>query len=115
MSLVTKAEGSSTPYHIAVKMYRTSICGHVVEARLGELLSEQVLVDGRIVSSRPFAGLVRGSHFFDLEDERGDRHHVEVRRVDLSKIGLGRYRMVITVDGIERCRLEPIDPSRPPP
>jgi hypothetical protein len=97
-----------------MKVYRGEVHGNLIEARLSELGSEQVLLNGREVSSRSLAVLRPGSHFFDITDESGKTRHVEVRRQDISKLGLGRYRIVISVDGVERCRLEPIDTRRPP-
>ncbi len=97
-----------------MKLYRAEIHNHIVELRKGDLGGEQVLVNGRIISDRPWAGWHRPSHFFELTDEQSTLRHVEVRLVDTSRFGLGKYRAIISVDGVERCRLEPIDPAAPP-
>lgn len=97
-----------------MNIYRTVIHGHVIEARRSEWASESILLDGRIVSRKPWAGLLRTSHHFDITDERGESRHVEVRWIDISKLGLGKYRVLVIVDGMERCRLEPVDLSKPP-
>ena len=96
-----------------MKTYRTELHGHILEARSTDWGAEQVLIDGRIVSSKWLAGLWHTPHFFDLTDENGLSHCVEVRWMDVSKLGLGSYRVVILVDGQERCRLEPIDANKP--
>lgn len=96
-----------------MKIFRCEIHGHRIEFRLGDWGGEQVLVDGRVVSSRSF-WTARRSHFFDITDERGKARYVEVRRFDASKLGLGKYRAIVQVDGVERARLEPIDLTRPP-
>jgi hypothetical protein len=97
-----------------MRIFRTDLHGHVVEARQGDLGRQRILVDGRIVSDEPFAGLTRPSHFFDLDDADGRTRHVEMRWIDESKLGLGRYRVLVMVDGVERHRLAPVDLSRPP-
>lgn len=93
--------------------YRTQIHGALIEARRGPLGGESVLLNGRVVSSRPFAGFTRASHFFDVTDEQGNPRLVEVQWIDVSKLGLGKYRVAVRVNGVERARLEPIDPARP--
>ena len=98
---------------MAVKIYRTELHGHIVEARATDWGSEQVLIDGRIVSSKALAGLWHTPHFFEINDQQGNTRHVEVRWLDVSKIGLGKYRVVILVDGQERCRLDAVDPAKP--
>lgn len=97
-----------------MKVYRTEIHGHLIEARSSDWGSETVLVNGRQVSSKPLAGLFRSSHFFDLKDEQGQQRHVELRWQDVSKLGLGKFRVVVNVDGMERCRLDAIDLTIPP-
>ncbi|MCL4209035.1 MAG: hypothetical protein HRU76_15385 [Phycisphaeraceae bacterium] len=94
-------------------VYRTQVHGHLIEARRGPLGGETVLLNGRVISYRPLAGWTRGSHFFDVTDEQGRARHVEVQWIDVSKLGLGKYRVTVRVDGVERARLEPIDPARP--
>jgi hypothetical protein len=96
-----------------MKTYRTELHGHIIEARSTDWGAEHVLVDGGIVSSKRLAGLWHSTHFFEMADENGRSRRVEVRWVDVSKIGLGTYRVVINVDGQERCRLEPIDANKP--
>jgi DNA-directed RNA polymerase subunit RPC12/RpoP len=96
-----------------MKVYRTELHGHIIEARSTDWGAEHVLVDGRIVSNKLLAGLWHTPHFFDINDEQGNPRLIEVRWLDVSKIGLGTYRVVINVDGQERCRLEPIDTSKP--
>lgn len=88
--------------------------GRRLEVRLGDFGGEEVLLDGRIVAKDPYAGLSHPSHFFEIDDEQGRARHVEVKRRDLSKLGLGKYRFFVLVDGVERARLEPVDPTTPP-
>jgi hypothetical protein len=97
-----------------MKVYRTEVHGNLVELRLGELGNEQVLLNGRPISRRPLLVFGPYSHFFDVTDEAGEARHVELRRQDLSKLGLGKYRVLVVVDGVERCRLEPLDLRVPP-
>ena len=96
-----------------MNVYRAEVHGHLIEARSTGLGAERVLVDGEIVSSRWLTGLWPASHFFCINDETGGSRHIEVCWTDVSKLGLGKYRVVISVDGMERWRLEPVDISRP--
>lgn len=116
--MVPRYKKGSDPFFARVcccgmKVYRTELHGHIIEARATDWGAEHVLVDGRIASKKLLAGLWHGSHFFDIVDEGGTTRHIEVRWLDVSKIGLGAYRVVINVDGQERCRLEPIDLNKP--
>jgi DNA-directed RNA polymerase subunit RPC12/RpoP len=97
----------------AVKVYRTVIDERRLEIRITDWGAEQVLLDGRVVSRKRFAGFFRPSHFIEVEGANGVVRHVEVRRIDLSKLGLGRYRMIVTVDGVDRSHLAPVDPRAP--
>lgn len=94
-----------------MKVFRVELHGHRVELRYGDWGGQRVLVNGAIVSDRPFAGLKNDSHFFDILDEDGRIHHIEVRLRDLSKLGLGKYVAVVNVDGVERCCLQPMNPD----
>ena len=96
-----------------MKIYRTELHGHILEARSSDWGAEHVLIDGRIVSSKWMAGLWHTSHFFEMSDETGKLRRVEVRWLDVSKLGLGTYRVLIVVDGQERCRLEALDTNKP--
>ena len=97
-----------------MKIYRVVIHGHIVEARTNELAAEYVLLDGRVVSTKPFAALYQAAHFFDLEDEQGKTRHVEVRWTQRSKLGLGKFHVQVNVDGVDRCKLKSIDASKGP-
>jgi hypothetical protein len=97
-----------------MKIFRTEILGHIIESRQGDLGRNRVLVDGQIVSTKLFGGWYNASHFIEIEDEDGKTRHVEVGWVDRSKLKIGRYRMRISVDGVERGEVTPIDPSRAP-
>ena len=94
-----------------MKTYRTELHGHIIEARQGDLGTDRVLVDGRIVSTKLLGGWYGASHFLEITDEQGRTHHVEVGWVDRSKLGLGKYRMTIKVDGVERGEFGPVDPA----
>ena len=93
-----------------MRTYRAEIHGHIIEARQGDLGTDRVLVDGRIVSTKPFGGWYGASHFIEIEDEEGKTRAVEVGWVDRSRLGL-YDRMRISVDGVERGVLEPL-PSK---
>lgn len=97
-----------------MKIYRTEIHGHVIEARQGDLGCDRVLVDGRIISTKYLGGWYGASHFFEIEDEEGNARQVEEGWIDRSKIKLGNYRMRISVDGVERGEVPPLDPLREP-
>lgn len=94
-----------------MKVFRVELHGQRVELRHGDWGGQRVLVNGAIVSDQPLAGLKNDSHFFDLRDDEGTTHHIEMRLRDLSKLGMGKYVVVVNVDGVERCRLQPIDPD----
>jgi hypothetical protein len=97
-----------------MKVFRAEVHGHRLELRVGDFGGQQLLLDGRIVSEQPYAGLTGKSHFLDVPDEDGRQRHVEVQLIDVSKWKIGRYRCVVRVDGIERCRAEPTDPASAP-
>ena len=97
-----------------MKIFRTEIHGHIVEARQGDLGWDRVLLDGKLVSSKPLGGWYNASHFLEIEDKEGKTRNVEVGWIDRSKLKIGRYRMTITVDGVERGEVMPIVPSRDP-
>ena len=54
-----------------MKIYRTELHGHIIEARQGDLGTDRVLVDGRVVSTKRLGGWYGASHFFDIDDEEG--------------------------------------------
>jgi len=102
-----------------MQFYRCEIHGRLIEIRRGDFGGETVLVDGRPVSRRPFAGVIGvagGSHFFEIEGQDGATHHVEVRLEDAMSISLRALKrelfsgnvFVVSVDGRERCRLMPM-------
>ncbi|MGQ0626916.1 MAG: hypothetical protein ACT4PL_02310 [Phycisphaerales bacterium] len=78
--------------------FRASILGHAVELRYGDFGGQQLLVDGRLVQDRPFAGLFGRSCFSDLTDPLGKVHAVEFRVVSGGTLGL-RSQMVVHADG----------------
>ncbi len=92
-------------------IFRTVIHGHVIELRRTDFSSEEVLVNGRTASHRPWWSILPSSHHFDLPDESGRTRHVEVSARDLS---LGKLRMFVLVDGAERARVPPLDARKPP-
>jgi hypothetical protein len=100
-------------YALRVKSYRAEVHGHLIEGRQGDLGHDLVMLDGRIVSSAIFGGWYGASHFFELIDESGKARRIEARWVDQSKLGLGKYRMRISVDGIPRCEVEATPDHRP--
>ena len=95
-----------------MKVFRTELHGHIIEARQGDLGNDRVLVDGRVISKKLLGGWYGASHFFDIEDEDGKTRHVEIAWVDRSKLGLGKYRMSLLVDGVERGEIEPTPADR---
>lgn len=95
-----------------MKVFRAEIHGNRIELRKGDWGSQTVLLNGRPVSVKPFAGWSSESHFLDIQDDNDTTHHIEVRLFDQSKWGMGDHRVVISVNGSERCRLEPFDPDR---
>lgn len=97
-----------------MRVYRAEIHGRLIELRQGGMGGQKVLVDGRVVSEKPFAGIAGASHFFDITDDAGAERPVEVRLIDTSKLGIGKYQVILSVEGRERCRLAPIDPNAPP-
>ena len=81
-------------------VFRTELHGKLVEFRLGDFGSEQLLINGQLVNDRLFAGLRPRSHFNDLTDEQGKSRHVEIRVVTQ---GLKmRYDLAVSVDGVPR-------------
>lgn len=91
-----------------MRIFRTEIHGHLVEIRHGDFGSEEVLVNGRSISRKPFAGWVAlTSHHFDLADAHGNTRHVETK-VFAPSAGLGlSFRVRVMVDGVERAILMP--------
>jgi len=79
------------------------IHGHIVEGRLGYLGGQAVILDGKLVSNQPFAGLGSPGHFFEIIDEHGKPRNVEVR-FGLTPLGFNAA-MTISVDGIQRARI----------
>ena len=96
-----------------MKIYRTELHGHIIEARQGDLGCDRVLVDGRLVSTKRFGGWYGASHFLEIEDEQGKARAVEVGWIDRS--GLGLYaRMRLTVDGVVRAELKALPSNHKP-
>lgn len=92
--------------------FRTRVHGHNVELRLSDLGGEEVRVNGRVVSRRPWAGLTGSGCEFELTDEKGASRHVEVRVV-APKAGLTLTRCVeVQVDGELRATLSPTAEGR---
>lgn len=97
-----------------MREYRAVVHGHAIEVRVGDLGRERVLLDGRLVSHRPFAGWTNESHFIDITDEKGAVRRVEVRVVTPTK-GLGLVQKVrISVDGMDRALVDPLSVNRRP-
>lgn len=96
-----------------MKIYRTEILGHIIELRYGDFGGQYAYINGRLVSQKPFAGWVSAnSHGLTLADETGKVHHIDAR-VDAPALGIGQTRVVISVDGVERCRLDQTDLRKP--
>ncbi len=93
-----------------MKVYRGELHGRLLECREGDFGGESVLVDGRVVSNKWWAGWVSGSggvvsHFFAVKDEEGKDRHVEVRwRPKAKTLGL-TSTVQVNVDGKERAML----------
>lgn len=85
-----------------MRIGRTSLYGHLVEVRCGEL-DEMVLVDGRPVSRKRFANFRNTSHFFDLEDEDGTAHACEIL---CAADGLLSTRVTVLADGRRVLRMK---------
>ncbi len=93
----------------------THIHGHAVELRIGDLGGETALVNGRVVSSRPFAGWWSGSNRFEMADESGSVRHVELTARAVGSLKrLVSYVLDVRVDGIARATLEPEPSGRKP-
>lgn len=85
--------------------YSTVVCGRRIEARIGSMYGQRVLVDGAVASDQPLASVHAPGHFFTLADETGAIRNIEVRLEDRSW-GLGlKYEMVVRVDGVEVRRV----------
>src|ERR1043165_1408246 len=65
--------------HSAMRIFRVELHNHLVELRHGDFGSEEVVVDGRPVSNKPFAGWFPTSHHFELAVEHGAARHVELK------------------------------------
>ena len=96
-----------------MKVFRTEVHGNVIEGRQGDLGHDRILLNGRLVSRTWLGGWYGASHWFEIADEAGHARRVEVRWVDHSKLGLGKYRMRISIDGVPRCEVEPMSDDRP--
>lgn len=90
-------------------IFRTIIHGQLIEFRHGDFGGETLLINGRPVASRPLGGWWRKPHYFIIKDESQKDRQVELRLIDISKLGVGKYRLVMSVDGVERTRLEAIN------
>ena len=97
-----------------MQFFRTVIHGQLIEFRHGDFGGETLLINGRPIANRPFGGWWRKPHYFSLKDEANNDRQVELRLVDVSRFGVGKYRMVVSVDGHERARIEPADDKRVP-
>ncbi len=97
-----------------MRTYQVVIHGHIVEARTNEWGAEYVLLNGSLVSRKPYAGFYQANHYFDLEDEQGKTRHIEVSWTERSKLGLGKFHVQINVDGVTRCKLKPSDTKKHP-
>jgi len=97
-----------------MQIFRTVIHGQLIEFRLGEWGGETLLVNGQPIADRPFGGWWRKPHYFSLKDEDSHERRVELRLLDVSRFGVGKYRLVVSVDGHERARVEPADDKRVP-
>lgn len=89
--------------------FRTTVHGHRVEMRLNDFGGQVVLVNGRQVSSKPFAAWSRPSHFLTLADETGRERAVELRLVP-RRLGLSA-ELEVLVDGDARGTIEAVKPS----
>ena len=100
---------------MAERIYRARLEGRRIELRRGDLGAETLLVDGREVS-RHLVKLSARGHHVDVQDERGATRHLEVRLVDESRLGIGRYVALVSIDGVPRARVQPVprphDPVR---
>lgn len=103
-------EGGSRKQGAAVLVFRTTIHGHAVELRRGDLAGETVRVNGRTVSRSPMAGLGIGrEHEFDVTDDQGRARHVLVMVESApgvrGSLGL-KLRMRVQVDGVDRALID---------
>lgn len=97
-----------------MKIFRTELHSHIIEARQGDLGCDRVLVDGKLVSTKYFGRWYGASHFIEIEDEKGKVRNVEVGWIDRSKFMAGKYRMRLIVDGVECGEIEPTNSDYQP-
>ena len=97
-----------------MKIFRTEIHGHIIEARQGDLGWDRVLLNGKLVSSKIMGGWYGATHFLEIEDEQGKTRNIEIGWVDRSKLKIGKYRMKVTVDGVERGEVLPMKQDAEP-
>lgn len=86
-------------------IFRTILHNQRVEVRRGDFGGLEVLVNGRVVSSRPFASWTTRPYIIPLTDEAGHERAVELQVVS-AKMGFS-MALVILVDGQVRARLMP--------
>jgi hypothetical protein len=88
--------------------YRAEIHGRLIEARGGSFSSQEVLVDGRAVERGWLDMLTDRPFRFEITGDDGRTHAVEVLWTSKRKsLGL-KQQVCISVDGVERARLDPL-------
>jgi DNA-directed RNA polymerase subunit RPC12/RpoP len=78
-----------------VRSATIELFGRLIEVQESDLGAQTVLLDGRVVSRKPFAGWIGASHFLELYED-GAEHVVEIRR---GHTGLRFTSVQIRVDG----------------
>lgn len=97
-----------------MQRFRAELHGRRVELRVGDFGGQELLIDGRVVSSRPFAGcfsLSPSSHA-DLVGDDGLARHLELR-VEHSGWARHKVRVRLIVDGEDRALIEPLPLTDP--
>lgn len=98
----------------AMLRYQIEVLGHLVEARYNNFSAREVLVDGRPVR-RSWIDIFLDRDFrFDLTDDQGRAHAVEIRWTARRRfLGL-RQQVIVAVDGQDRAVLDPVPPTARP-
>lgn len=96
------------------RTFRGEVLGCLVELRIGSGGGEIVLVDGALLSRKPWAYLTgQHEHYFGVEDADGETRNVEVRVEDRSGGLQAALRVVVNVDGEAFTVLPEVDaPAR---
>ena len=85
---------------MGTRQFRGEVAGRLVDVRVGVWGNQTVLVDGKVVSDKGWAGLWGSvSHFFTMADAEGRQRNTEVRLVDRSGGLQVSLRVEVLLDG----------------